>query len=564
MRRYTPFYCFFLVLWLLLLVFPCVFWVKVVYTSSDYSEFFNFVKHQFENSFYSNHLEKFFLSESYFLVVKNSIWWVVTLISVLLILALYSLGFFYKKKEESRGESLRGRYKLTPVVLLLLSWLGYKLFLYSYLPLHIDEVFDFVYYTRHDFLTRHSYQFTNGIEWFNSHVLYTDISACFLKLGFSDKASIRLPSIIAEFLLLFTIFRIAKNDDKIKPIFVVLVVMFSFWQSLYSVEGRSYLFASLFCVLSFRAIIDFEKNNTVSDLLLYVIVVVLGVASNKLFVLPFIGSVIYMLVRWNKWEPRQKTMLIMALVLVCVLILLFYMPILLLSGVKNIIPFGGGQFGHSLFYKFPLLIESISVITNINSKSYLVIPLVIGGCVVLRRQFSKQTLEIQIYFTIQILVYGFYTLLSGDYLPFRTLIYLNTLFSIVLAFSMFDLLKRAKRGAIIGLALSIFFIWGNLVYNFKYGWVNKLSMFITGNEFYSSLDKQVDEIGELNPDKILIHHNLHFLLFYSQLKFPNQTSAYEETPSLGENNVIISPVKLDLDTIFLMYNSQDIFIYFNH
>jgi hypothetical protein len=135
------------------------------------------------------------------------------------------------------------------------------------------------------------------------------------------------------------------------------------------------------------------------------------------------------------------------------------------------------------------------------------------------------------------------------------------IFSILIAYSVYDLSTHFGlwRKVII---ISFIILWiGNTWFNFQYSWVHRLDKFIYAREFYKNLDKELNQIQALKPARILIERELHFHSFYSKLKFADKTFIFDSLPKLKTDDVIISLEHIPNVKIKMKSKVDDAFIH---
>jgi len=530
-----------LMLWVAFISYPSFYWFWILFSSKDYDDFRSIVIEHFQDSYLVTQIDVNYLSFEHYTVISANLWLILCLFLLLVVICMSGLLFLYKNTS-ALNESTFKIYKKQWILFscILLSWLTYKVFLFHFFPLHIDEVFDFVFFTRKDLPVRHSYQVSNELMWMNNHVFYTDISSLFSQLGFSDKLAIRLPSIIAEAILLIVVFLWARKESLYKAIFTVILLILSFWSSIYSIQGRSYFLLALFCFTSFIAFDKFKKSKNNFYLLLLLLSLSLGLSTNKLFLIPCFGLFMFLLVKYDDFNIKEWLSLVYVGICVILLTLVFYFPVLLLSGWKNIIPMGDTANFYTLYILFPLFFEGISVMTNINYKAYIVLLILPIAYLVFRKHFTDSTKDLYLFWGLQFISLVLFSLITKSYLPFRAMIYLNVIFSILIAYSVYDVSQRISMWQKT-ILVSFIILWGaNTWFNFQYSWVHRLDKFIYARSFYEKLDKELNQIQALNPARILIERELHFHSFYSELKFADKTFIFDKLPILQNGDVIIS------------------------
>ncbi|UII19851.1 glycosyltransferase family 39 protein [Fulvivirga ligni] len=526
------------VFWLIFVSYPSCYWFYIIGEIEDYSQFSTTVNHLFQDTYLNHKIDEYFLSASHFQFVKA---YYIPILIAFLILNLLSLALMVRLIKSCGKLSFKApslsRKELLTIGSLLLVWLAYKVFLYYHFPLHIDEVFDYVYYSKKDILIRHTYQFTDGIGWANNHVFYTDLSHLLLSLGFPDKLAIRLPSIVAELILLICIFSWLQKKGLVKALFSAILVATSFWAGIYSIQGRSYYLMALFSVVSYILFEEYRTSHKTSQLLLLSFISILAFCTNKLFIIPFTALILYALIQYRSFRKTDFRQILLASSLLAILVGLFYFPVCLVSGWDKIIP--------RSFTKEPLqplvlymeTLETMSVITNANAKAYLILLLPFISYLFLRKKYTKETKRLHLFTGLQLFMVIIFSLIMRTYIPFRALIYLNVIFTLLIGFIIYDLSGSHKK---LVLTTCIIIMAANTAFNFKYTWLHRINQYIYDKLFYAQIDRELEIVKKHEPQHIFIQRDLHFHLFYTMLEFPDKTEVYDQMPDVEAQDIIIS------------------------
>lgn len=523
-----------LVSWVMLLGGLVVVWLNA-HRLPHFEAFHAWCSSVLEGSYGASNLELYFIRPERFQNIQNHLY----TYGLGLLGFVGGLVFYYCRVRGSLGHVRRQAFKIPEGTLGLLLffwgvWIIFKVFLYHYLPLHIDEVFDFIFYTNTNLITRHTYQFTDGWQWYNNHILYTDLSAVFCGLGLEDKLAIRLPSVLSELgMLCVLIYHFGPKGAGFLGMLLVTVGG-SFWLSVYSLEGRSYALMTALAVSSFVAMVSHLRRPDRASFVLLLLLSAFGFAASKLYLIPFGGLVVYALLFHSKQFLRaQMHHLCM---LTGGLIVLFFFPTFLVGGLPNIyqtIPI------HQPFLRVDLL-ELLSFITNVNSKAYVYLVLYSILCFVLWKKLSTQTHSVLAVFGVQLAMYFLFSIASGDYLPFRGVLYLNVFLCLSLGLMVHDLTATSSspRGWRVVFCTVIVL---NTAFNFKYSWLNNYQRYVLGRAFYERLDVGISKIICANPSKVILDQEDYFYQFYLQYHHPEIPLEIQETiePNLLKSGEVV-------------------------
>ena len=257
-----------------------LYWFCQLYTINDYDKFVHFLKAIFQGSFLVEDLERNFISNDHFIQIQSLksylLIGVIVIITLSIFLTQNNLNKIPNKVLEiTPSYSNKSKLILIGIILIIVA---YKVFLFFYLPAHMDEMFDFVFYAKSNILTRHTYVFNDGNQWYNNHLLYSDFSNIFFKLGLPQKLAMRLPSILGELLLTIFIWFRFKKQETLKSHFIIIILASSFWLSIYSIEARSYYLVSVCTIISFFLINDLLERPNKEQFLLFILVSLIGLS----------------------------------------------------------------------------------------------------------------------------------------------------------------------------------------------------------------------------------------------------------------------------------------------
>ena len=153
-----------LILFLLLEISLCLYWLRALYISNHYSDFLITLSNDFEESFLVDYISKNYISEAHYNFVKTYIWSVTAAVSIFFggVCYMVKSNLDYTHSTISNNLYTISKREVTFVSGLFVAWLVLKYFLIQYIPVHIDEMFDYVFYTQSNLFTRHAYICTDG------------------------------------------------------------------------------------------------------------------------------------------------------------------------------------------------------------------------------------------------------------------------------------------------------------------------------------------------------------------------------------------------------------------
>jgi hypothetical protein len=498
----------------LFLVGICAFWFVLVYQSNSFLAFTNELQELFEGSFLTDKIATHFVSQKHFEGIKSGFWIYLSLFIVILSSFTWLIWSILKKYH---FQNLYLRKVKNWFLLLLICWLIGKIILFYSLPLYVDEFFDFVFYTKNSVLTRHTYIFNDGVSWYNNHPLFADFSAFFLALGLPKSLSIRLPSILAELGLIYFLYN-RFGDKKLLFLLLFLGINFSFWASIFSCEGRSYYLIGVLLILSFYLINDLKSGIYANKLLLLVLVSGLGLFLNKLYLMPFLGLSMYL---FSTIRSKNELFLWSKIFFgIGLLAALFYFPSFFVSGFRAIYQNFPNQKGG--LQLTPLLGEILSVITNINSKSYLLLLLLAGLCAFFWQKFTPDLRRWIFFLGFQFVSLALICLLINDYLPERTFIYFNLIFCVFCSFLVHEFYLLYKNKLLIYSYLA--FIFANFCYNLNFSWLLQYKHFYMGKERVENVENCLNDIEKLKIKDLDLFEEEYFLVIYSKYYLEDKIS----------------------------------------
>ena len=201
-------------------------------------------------------------------------------------------------------------------------------------------------------------------------------------------------------------------------------------------------------------------------------------------------------------SENQVLFWLQSLVIITILTLLIYTPALLTSGTRALYTNlnDPNDLGLRLY---PILLEGISVITNIEQKSYV---LLIGLFIVLlifRKKISQVSKYLGLLLALQILSLIIFTLALNSYLPERAYIYLNLCFYLTLASVLWDLLEDKKPWLLAIVSLLIL----NTVFNFHHSWLSRYKRHVLDKNYYSKAESGASQLNKLIHQPVSVKYS---------------------------------------------------------
>ncbi len=505
-----------LYVWCTFVAMTSIYWFVCYTYLSSHKNFLSHAQDIFQNSYLVKDLQKNFLTSESYSFSNSYLAYLIALFSLFFISLLVILRKANKEfnPETEKETSFYTKKQKTNIFMFFCLWLLFKHYSINFLPLHIDEVFDFQFFSKSNFITRHSYQFCDGKQWYNNHVLYSDLSAFLYIIGLPINYAMRLPSVLGEFFVLVSIVHFIRFKKNIYLFFVLCIIVSSFWLAIYSLEARSYYLLGTCSLCSFFILNKMYAQPYTSGFYSLILLNSFGFALCKLYILPFFGIIMYF-VLGNPSSKNLKWFFEMILG-TTLLTLLFYFPVFLLGGIKSIYNTSTNRSFLEEMMLFPDFLEIISVITNLNSKSYLLL-LLIPACFIVRNRLSISIKQL-LYFNItQLMALIIFTLILGTFLPSRLFIYLNLSFSLFLAFFCIEIAQKTKFPFFL-LTIIYTLLLVNSLYNLCYGWIINYPKNILDTSYYSQINQCLDEVEKENPKDIFIPSTEHFLGFNALTK----------------------------------------------
>lgn len=411
-----------------------------------------------------------------------------------------------------------------------------KVYFFFVLPFHVDETFNFVYFA------------DKGI-WHssiaaNNHPLNNIIAAIWWKTGLSPEVSFRLTSILSSLSIHVLVYSATTHYFNSKVgIFVLMLSGVTFWGNVYAVEGVSYMLMSLWVVLAAIAVFSMREVPG-RGRSLFLVSSVLGFYTNQLFIIPFVALLIFwFMASWYNRTLQQGLPRISAVVaLTAIASMLLYFPMYLWSGFES--TFHSDMSRHDLIEMSAILFEGFSVMTDIDSKSYIaLIGLMVIGLIYFKvaDDRTRGMLVLQVSIIISILIFS---LIIGVYPPSRALVFTNILFycsvGVIAAKEIFT--RLGNPSAVVVLMLLISIKLAASVFTFNFGWQHG-PMGLQDKESYAAINNRCEQILATRPNLIFSHPRYNHLDFYIMLNAIKKNQKIEityDSTRLSEADVRLS------------------------
>ena len=525
--------------WLLILAAILFFCFQIVFLSDDFISFSQTITALFSDSYLIDEIDKNYLNESNFQFFKSTFWFWPSSATAIFALLFFLIRYSVLKLAPQSDFKIN-TYNPTEIKWLFLMfglWLLFKLWLVYTLPIQIDELFDYQYFAKSNLMTRHCYQFSNGQQWYNTQMMYSNLVAILYKCGLPLKLTLKLPSILGEFLMYYLIVRRMKFNSFLNLCFVLFSITTSFWIAIYSVEARSYMLMATCCIGSFVILTEMINRPYRSGFYEFLLFSCFGFALCKLYVFPYVGILFYFLLI-NK-DRKNHTWFLTVNISTFFATLLFYFPVVLLSGTQSIFHDIHKDFVSEMKL-YPVVFETLSVITNVNEKSYLIVIVIIFSVLFFRKQHSKTTSKVLCFLAAQTISIIVLTLLLGMYMPPRLFLYFNCILWLYFSMLLFDILNSSKWKQYILLLFSVLLVF-NFWFNFQYSWARHNSReYVLGIEFYKKIENTIEIINAQKPKSVFIPDNQHFLGFYAKEFVTNNALVFLNKKPNNESLIILS------------------------
>ena len=390
---------------------------------------------------------------------------------------------------------------------------GIKVVLFLILPFSVDEAFNFVFFADKGLFL------TTTLS--NNHVLYNLFSSAWSKTGLDPLYTCRITSILAGMVVHFMIFMLARHFYSFTVgLWTMFLTGVTVWINLLSTIGTTYMVMTCCWLIGLAALIQIIRSRGNAGQYLFIFISTMGMYASKIFIIPLGGLVLTWICFELKIGATRKSTLKIILVTatVATLSLLLYLPMYLWSGGEAV--FVKHLASHSLTVHFPLLLETMSVATDVNSKTYLAFVLSILVGILLYKRASNKLKFIFTLAAANVFAVALFILAVHVYPPGRALIYLNSIFFGLLALEISEFIPRwiQKERAVkifysVALAAKIV---GSL-YILQYGWQARITGDIQDRAFYKRLDQLADCIVSTQPKATYEDRQDRYLSFYTRL-----------------------------------------------
>ena len=415
-----------------------------------------------------------------------------------------------------------------------------KLFLFATLPYHVDEVFNFIYFI--DNGPFHSSIFSNN------HVLSNIVSAVWRSIGMSPVVSSRVTSIGAGMLVHVFVYATARRFFDFKTaLWILLLTGITFWTNVYSVEGGAYMLVTLCWLVSIIALLVYVEHRE-HGYYLFVITSVLGFYSSKFFVIPFVASLLFWITFAGYTHQLHAAWrrIIFAIGMVLLVTGLLYLPMVLWSGTDAF--FLSQSSTHNLISKSPILFEILSVMTNVDAKSYVVVGVVIIFSIL---YFKRASEKLKIAFTLNacaLLSLLLFVAAFQLYPPSRAMVFMNVLFygviGAIVAETASTIRLRPQYVTTLWIFVLVIHIFGN-AYVYNKGWQRSIRLSWQDKIFYYLLEARVKCIMEREPQLVYFDREDTYEDFYLRLaakqQHKNVVITYDSARKVESDMAIVEP-----------------------
>ncbi len=398
--------------------------VSATIAFQSYENIFQFIQNNI--SINSNQLVKLksLISEDKLLLIKSLTVFITTLTTYFFIkkhrLFIENILYFFNElifKIKNHFISIPTKIKLTIYCISIV-----KLVLILVIPLHLDEMFSYLFLANKGVLVSLSYY-----PGPNNHVFFNILSALLLKLSLPSNLAIRLPSLFSDIFILFICSKYVYQSSKSISISIICLIIISFSINYlpFSISARGYVLA---CCLGLIAFIASEKLKAQPTFygIIYIVSNSLAFLTIPTHLYLFASIVFFQIFIQKNCKISLK---INALTILSTTIL--YSPILILNGLDSLFnnhwvkSMSLNEFSPKI-YSF--LDNYISIITGLHYSVFNYLYLII---VFLLIYFSKsRKLNAYLFFYIFIV---FSICVLQRVIPFtRVFCYLNLTFSLIL------------------------------------------------------------------------------------------------------------------------------------
>ena len=390
--------------------------------------------------------------------------------------------------------------------------LAIKIYLFATLPYQVDEVFNFVFFISKGPL--HASIFSNN------HVLYNIIASIWWKLGVAPILASRLTSVLAGMaihVLLYALVKLAFNFRV--ALFTLMLTGLTFWTNAFSVEGYSYMLMAACWLLSIASLLLNSKERN-RGYYLFTACCILGFYCSKLFLIPFMSTLMaWAILGINQGYGKETALsLLKATVSVLVASSFLYLPMLLWSGVPAL--FATTIQSHDFISKSPILMEIFSVMTEVNTKSYLAVSVSLLLTLIFFTRMDKRIKFILLLHATGLAALLLFILTAHVYPPSRAFIYLNILFYTTTAVAIAFVVSELKflsftLGRMLLMSFLLIKLWSG-IHILNHGWQNEAGG-LQDKDFYRRLNSCTNQILAQTPALIFTDRQDSYLNFYLRL-----------------------------------------------
>ncbi|UOQ82971.1 hypothetical protein [Hymenobacter sp. 5414T-23] len=245
----------------------------------------------------------------------------------------FKILFLYLKKTTLEINAANKTY----ILFLFIVLLGMLLYQVKYLPLGYDEIWTWLNFASRGILVSIAYYPAP-----NNHILYSVLSSITFYLD-SGVVGLRLPSFLAALVLFWILLIVLYRLFKSNYVAVIGVCLFfSFYMiDYYSMNARGYIYITLAFVGSTGALIELSKQKPKLNYMFwlgFVAFSVIGFASIPTYLYAFVSQALVFLFLSEISRKRKMTIaFIYYSFIVGVFVLLFYAPVLLISGFESVL-----------------------------------------------------------------------------------------------------------------------------------------------------------------------------------------------------------------------------------
>lgn len=336
---------------ILALIFLGIVTTALLLMSYDYSTFTDSILTQFGKP----HLKATFqqiLPEKKYIFIQYSLWAIVFLYSLLMvflisksaIIAQKITHIFQKisKWSHAQFKEIQALSKLEKLLLgsIIGASAAINLYQICHLDLIYDEIWTFLYFTRHaPIMAIATYPAPNN------HVLFSLISSMLYQIGVSDLWALRLPVFLFSILcnIFFWLF-IKEYFNRTAAFTGLSFFAFCLPMSFYGVYGRGYILLIFFTIISLWALLKWvTQPDNKMPILVFVIACVAGFYSIPTFLYIYILWTVFALLKkvffLSNTGVQLKTAFIIKFIkvsfIIAVLVILLYSPILMVYGLGH-------------------------------------------------------------------------------------------------------------------------------------------------------------------------------------------------------------------------------------